>query len=72
MLLAAWIPANAIAETKKIILVAGKPSHPPRMHEFNAGVQLLASCLQDVPEVEAHFVLNGWMNGISICDSSPT
>jgi hypothetical protein len=23
---------------RKIVIIAGKPSHPPRMHEFNAGV----------------------------------
>ena len=37
-------PKNA--GPKKIVLVAGKPSHPPRMHEFNAGVQILADCLK--------------------------
>lgn len=46
--------------TKKIVLMAGRPSHPPRMHEFNAGVQLLAKCLKDQPGVEVHVVLNGW------------
>lgn len=45
---------------KRLVLVAGKPSHPPRMHEFNAGVQLLAKCLQDVPQVKVDVVLNGW------------
>ncbi|MCU0876860.1 MAG: ThuA domain-containing protein [Pirellulaceae bacterium] len=45
---------------KKLVLVAGKPSHPPRMHEFNAGVQLLAKCLTDVPGLKTEFVLNGW------------
>ena len=32
---------------KKLVIVAGKPSHPPRMHEFNAGARLLAKCLRD-------------------------
>ena len=45
---------------KKLVIVAGKPSHPPRMHEFNAGVQLLNQCLADLPTVESQFVLNGW------------
>jgi hypothetical protein len=45
---------------QKLVLVAGKPSHPPRMHEFNAGVQLLAKCLQGVPGLKTEFVLNGW------------
>lgn len=44
----------------KLVLVAGKPSHPPRMHEFNAGVQLLAKCLANVPGLQTEVVLNGW------------
>ena len=45
----------------KLVLVAGKPSHPPRMHEFNAGVQLLAQCLaQGAPKLKVEYVLNGW------------
>jgi hypothetical protein len=40
--------------------VPGKPSHPPRIHEFNAGVQLLAKCLQEFPGLNVQFVLNGW------------
>ncbi|MFT5525916.1 MAG: type 1 glutamine amidotransferase [Pirellulaceae bacterium] len=43
-----------------MVIVAGKPSHPPRMHEFNAGVQLLNKCLKDVPGLDVHIVLNGW------------
>lgn len=54
------------AEPQKIVLVAGKPSHPPRMHEFNAGVQLLAECLKGVPEVQVECVLNGWPEDESI------
>jgi len=45
---------------KKLVLIAGKPSHPPRMHEFNAGVQLLAKSLADVSSVKTEVVLNGW------------
>ena len=48
------------AEHRKLVIVAGKPSHPPRMHEFNAGVQLLAPCLKGVPDLQVEFVLNGW------------
>jgi Trehalose utilisation len=58
------------AETKKLVLIAGKPSHPPRMHEFNAGVQLLVKCLQDVPDLETHFVLNGWPTDESIFEGA--
>jgi len=52
--------ACAADSPKRLVLVAGKPSHPPRMHEFNAGVQLLAKCLREVPQVQTDVVLNGW------------
>lgn len=45
--------------TKKLVLFAGRPSHPPGMHEHNAGVQLLAKCLVGFPGVETAVVLNG-------------
>jgi type 1 glutamine amidotransferase len=44
----------------KIVLVAGNPSHGPGDHEFNAGVQLLAKCLGEVPGVEPVVVKGGW------------
>ena len=47
-------------ESQKLVLIAGKPSHPPRMHEFNAGVQLLAKCLDGFPGLDVEVVLNGW------------
>lgn len=47
-------------DERRLVLVAGKPSHPPRMHEFNAGVQLLAKCLKKVANLKTDFVLNGW------------
>jgi hypothetical protein len=52
--------ASAADAPKKLVLIAGKPSHPPRMHEFNAGVQLLARSLADVSSVKTEVVLNGW------------
>lgn len=45
---------------QKLVIIAGKPSHPPRMHEFNAGTQLLAKCLAGVPGLKVEFALNGW------------
>ncbi len=60
----------AEAQSKKVVLVAGKPSHPPGMHEFNAGVQLLDQCLKDVPGIESTFVLNGWPKDESVFDDA--
>jgi hypothetical protein len=45
---------------KKVVLVAGKQSHGPGAHEFNAGVQLLDKCLQSEKAVVSTFYLNGW------------
>ena len=61
---------HACAESKKIILVAGKPSHPPRMHEFNAGVQLMAKCLAGQPHINVQYVLNGWPEDESVFDGA--
>jgi putative membrane-bound dehydrogenase-like protein len=52
--------ANAHAENKKIVLVAGKPSHGPGEHEFNAGVLLLKGCLDKLPRLDVVAYTNGW------------
>jgi type 1 glutamine amidotransferase len=54
---------------KRIVLIAGKPSHPPRMHEFNAGVQLLSGCLLEsgLP-IAVDISLNGWPKDESMLD----
>jgi hypothetical protein len=36
---------------QKLVLIAGKPSHPPGMHEFRAGTMLLEQCLKSVPNL---------------------
>jgi type 1 glutamine amidotransferase len=48
------------AADRHLVIIAGRPSHPPRMHEFNAGVQLLDKCLKDVPGLKVSISLNGW------------
>ncbi len=45
---------------KKIVMVAGRPSHGPGDHEFNAGVRLLRGCLDKLPQVQAAEYHNGW------------
>jgi hypothetical protein len=45
---------------KRIVLVAGTPSHAPGDHEFNAGSLLLTACLDKVPSVQASVYLGGW------------
>jgi type 1 glutamine amidotransferase len=54
--------ALASAAEKKIVLIAGRPSHPPGMHEFRAGSLLLQKCLSGVPGVSVTVYSNGWPN----------
>ena len=50
----------ADAAPKKIVLLAGKPSHGPGEHEFNAGIALLSKCLEGTPGVSTVVVKGGW------------
>jgi type 1 glutamine amidotransferase len=68
---AAFVPDQATGdEPKRVVLIAGKPSHPPRMHEFNAGVQLLANCVKNRKDIKMEFVLNGWPKDESILSNA--
>ncbi|KAB2641949.1 MAG: c-type cytochrome [Verrucomicrobia bacterium] len=46
-LLLAAASSLAAVEKKHVVLIAGRPSHGPGEHEHNAGVLLLAKCLQE-------------------------
>lgn len=48
------------ADQKKIVLVAGPPSHGPGEHEFRAGSLLLKKCLDGVSSINAVVYTNGW------------
>ncbi|HEV3310222.1 MAG TPA: ThuA domain-containing protein [Chloroflexota bacterium] len=58
------------ADNAKIILVAGRPSHGPGDHEFNAGCKLMAKCLGDLPGVEPVFVAGGWPKDESVFEGA--
>jgi type 1 glutamine amidotransferase len=45
---------------KRIVLIAGKPSHPPGMHEFRAGCLLFQKALSSVPGVTVQVDDLGW------------
>lgn len=55
---------------KKLVLIAGKPSHPPGMHEFRAGTILLERRLREVPGlvVERHDM--GWVTDEATFDDA--
>lgn len=60
------------ADDKKIVLVAGNPSHGPGDHEFNAGVMLLAKCLESVHGVEPVVVKGGWPKDEEVFEDAAT
>jgi hypothetical protein len=44
----------------RIVVIAGKPSHPPGMHEFRAGALLLQKAMSGVNGVTVDVYTNGW------------
>jgi type 1 glutamine amidotransferase len=61
-------------QTKRIVLIAGRPSHPPGMHEFRAGSLLLQKALSGVPGIKVDVYDMGWpakmVDGARVDDSS--
>src|SRR6478609_11245182 len=45
---------------KRIVLIAGKPSHPPGMHEFRAGSLLMQKALAGYPGITVQVYDGGW------------
>ncbi len=64
-------PVAAAPAKKKIVFVAGKPSHGPGQHEHRAGCMLLADHLDKsgLP-VEAVVITNGWPTDNAIFDGA--
>jgi len=58
LLLAVTIPA--FGADKKIVFIAGNPSHRSGEHEHRAGCLLLQECLKGVPGVTSVVYSNGW------------
>ena len=54
----------------KIVLVAGRPSHGPGAHEFNAGTLLLEKCLRQNERVETIVVKGGWPDDEKVFDGA--
>jgi hypothetical protein len=59
---------------KRIVLIAGRPSHPPGMHEFRAGSLLLQKALSGVSGIKVDVYDGGWpskmVDGKRVDDSS--
>src|ERR1035441_7644626 len=52
--------ANFGSHGRKIVFVAGTPSHGTGDHEYRAGCLLLQKCLESVPAVQTVVYSNGW------------
>jgi type 1 glutamine amidotransferase len=64
---------EGMKERKKIVIVAGRPSHGPGDHEFNAGSLLLKKCLdENVPYVVTQVYRNGWPSDPTAFDNADT
>lgn len=69
-LLSLFLAFSLSAAERHLVLVAGTQSHGPGDHEFNAGVQLLAKCLKDVPGLKTTVQLNGWPKDESVLEKA--
>lgn len=60
-----------LGDRKKVVMVAGKPSHGRGEHEFNAGCDLLKKCLDEsAPQVLTVVYHNGWPSDPTAFDNA--
>lgn len=62
--------AAETARPRKLVLIAGPPSHPPLMHEFRAGTMLLETRLQAVPGIVVDRHEMGWVKDEATFDDA--
>jgi hypothetical protein len=70
LLVAALLLASPAREDRRLVLVAGKPSHGPGDHEFRAGCLLLQKCLAGFPGLKVELVTNGWPEDPKVFDGA--
>ena len=61
---------SAQSESRKLVLIAGSPSHPPGMHEFRAGTLLLEKRLAQVPRLTVERHDGGWVEDESTLEDA--
>lgn len=61
---------TAFAADKKIVFIAGRPSHGPGDHEHRAGCLLFKKCLDQVPGLTSVVYSNGWPQDASAFDGA--
>lgn len=72
VLAACCLPAAALTpdSKRKLVLIAGKPSHPPLMHEFRAGCLLLQKSLAAVPNLVVELGEMGWVKDEAVFEGA--
>jgi type 1 glutamine amidotransferase len=70
ILLAVGIASSPAAQDRKIVLIAGRPSHGPGEHEHNAGVLLFKKCLDTVPGIRVETHSGGWPKDAAAFDGA--
>lgn len=53
---------GAFGKDKKLVIIAGKQSHPPLMHEFRAGCLILQKSLASVKGLRVELHTNHWVS----------
>jgi type 1 glutamine amidotransferase len=69
-LAASAVVLTSSAADKKIVFIAGPPSHGPGAHEHRAGSLLFKACLDQVPGVTSVVYSNGWPNEAGAFDGA--
>ncbi len=55
---------------RRLVLVAGRPSHGPGAHEHRAGMRLLARCLAAVPDLDVQVHDGGWVTDDGVLETA--
>jgi len=55
---------------KRLVIIAGAPSHPPGAHEHRAGSLLLQQCLREVAGLHVEVQPNGWVEDDGVLDDA--
>jgi hypothetical protein len=64
------LPGATADGMKKLIIIAGKPSHGPREHEYRAGALLLQKCLAGTPGLTVEVDDLGWVKNEKTFDDA--
>jgi type 1 glutamine amidotransferase len=68
----AVVAVTTFAADKKIVFIAGPPSHGPGEHEYRAGCLVLKSCLDKLPNVSTILYTNGWPDDSGALEGAAT